>query len=210
MAQRGAIIQSAGPQNVAQSTLGLKGGDVPQNILVPDLMGTIELGRRTEPELLFSQGIVPWAANVSVGAGGAGTFASIELLNPLGYINVWWVHISNGPNIWQIVLGVPAAVLGNTAPCFPRDLRIGRAGISPPEGTVCPILKFGTTAAVVGANILFRSELLGQTGAKWWGPFVCGPAQDDANSNHYVIEDPTVNQALEINLQGYSIPARVS
>lgn len=205
MPQHGATIQSSSPQNIAQATLGLKGGDVPQNILVPDLIGTVELGRRDEPELLFEQDIIGWRVFATQNSGGAGTFASFELLNPEGVISVvWFTPAAIAALTINVCWGEPAAALGNAYPIFPIDSRVARASIS----SVLPILRSGTPAAAINANILWSCPNTTDLQDFLIGPFILGAQDIGAGQNHLVIECATAATPLALNFVGYSVPRR--
>jgi hypothetical protein len=202
--ERGAIIQAIGPQNLAQATLGLRGGDVPQNILVPDLTGTIELGRRGEPELLFEQDIVGWRCPVQAIAGGAATFTSIELLNPPGAITVFWMTpILSQANLLQLCIGVPAQALPNGFPTFPIDLRVARAGI-----VGVPTIRAGAPNALINANIVWKGQLPANLVGVDVGPFIMGEEDILGVSQHFVWEMTIANVQVDIQFHGYTIPKR--
>lgn len=205
--ERGATIQAIGPQNVAQATLGLKGGDVPQNILVPDLLGTVELGRRSEPELLIEQDIIPWRASLKVAPGGAGQFATCELLNPPDVVSVFWFSMGRGISVdHEVCYGVPTApALATGHPLFATDTRVSRLGID--NSNSVPLLRSGTRAAIIGANIMWYSNGA-FAGAVPVGPWVLGEFDDQANDNHWVLEQVTANQDFIVNFYGYSMPKR--
>ena len=208
MADRGATIQSIGPQNIAQATLGLKGGGVPQNILVPDLLGTIELGRRSDPELLFEQDILPWTAVFNVAAGGAGTFVLVDI--PVCEDIIVITDVLPVPSVasgWSLAytataIGVPGAV-----PVFSRDSRYGQ---NMGSGGRVPLITEGTAAAYAGANLLYMGTSLNAAtpiqnrGIPW---VVQGPVAD-ASGNHLQLGASTANVQFAGTIVGYSVRTR--
>lgn len=205
--ERGSTIQSVGPQNIAQASLGLKGGDVPQNILVPDLLGTIELGRRTEPELLFEQDILPFGVVWSIAAGGAGTFALVDVAIASDIIIVEKVFCDGAPGA-KIVVAWTATAIGapGAVPVFSRDSRFGQ---NIGTGRV-PLINVGTAAAFAGANIIWRSGSLNTSAPNGSDqmPWIVQGNVADATGNHLQIGLDTANQPFSGGMWGYAIPRR--
>lgn len=210
--ERGSTIQSVGPQNIAQLVLGLKGGDVPQNILVPDLLGTIELGRRSELELLWEQDILPFSISVDVAAVAAqNSFISFDTPAP----PVPWITVIDGVQVLAVVAAklvafyVAGAFGGTVANWFARDLRFGPRPQSAGSAEIrLPGVTWGTSALAGATTPALWRSAISSVGALPF-PGVVMRGQGDAGVRLVLALD-TVNLPLSINVSGYSVPVKAT
>lgn len=203
--ERGATIQTVGPQNLAQTLLGLKGGDVPQNILVPDLLGVIELGRKVEPELQFDQSILPWSVQWTQAAVAA-QFGIADIAESPNHLIVVMgcFHQDSGNTSHVCYHWSDTAVAAAAQPVFSLDTRFG---LNPGQEAGAPIINVNTVAGIA-ANIFWRSRTINaQSPSDLPPPVILGPNRDPSG-NHLQITMDVVNVAFNLTLWGYSIPVR--
>lgn len=208
--ESGATIQSVGPQNIAQATLGLKGGDVPQNMLVPDLLGTIELGRRTELELLFEQDIIPFSIAVQVAAVAAQNGYFDIQVEPEPNNNITVIsEVQPTEAVGRLIVYYQTVALGGTfTSWFSRDTRLGFRLQA--DQTIARLPKFAYgTAALAGAvaPALWRSHQANTGMGQVPFPGVVMRGAGPGNE-HLIIAQETVNAILSCNVIGYSVPVK--
>lgn len=195
------MIDRVGPADIIRRLFDLKGDDRPQQIS-PVIHGVAEM-RAVRPWEFFDEGIRRWSLAVTVGPGGAGTFAVVQVGPFLGATlpkgNLYVVTAI------QATVGLQGAkVAGDVVECRrgatteagladarSMDSRIGIATVS--VGDFC---RSGTPAAVTGTPLHWLTA--GQVGDPFWYVF-------DRNAQAISFFNSTANQQLTITLELWEI-----
>lgn len=157
-----ALVQNDVTSLLAKAALGMKADEAPKFLDTTHVQGTMEMGRRMEPDLRVPSGLVPYAFSSTVAAGGAGQNASAAVLCPAGFLCVvegFEINLAAVATInWSITTATMGGGGAGALQTDPRNLK-ATAGVAPPF-TPAPnfvVVNQAGTTPPAGSSRIYKS-----------------------------------------------------